>query len=167
MFLWWNSNSLQIIEFHVDAFNWKRLTADRHVYCCSIAPHLKLWLWKDKTWGNSKLPQPWVCLLTSCFLGCLSISLDSLVMWGQNVFSKWLEIETEHSVRCTKPSYRHMYSEVVSCPAKSCDVRMLWIQCSVVHRSAHCKAYCMLVQVLNEHPYVFHSTDVTTQNTYF
>ena len=44
---------------------------------------------------------------------------------GRNVFSKWLEIETENSVRCTKPSYKHEHSEVFSCPAKSCDVRML------------------------------------------
>lgn len=74
---------------------------------------------------------------------------------GRNMFSKWLEIETEHSVRCTKPSYKNMHSEVFSCPAKSCDVRMLWIQCSEVYRSAHCKACYMLVQLLSRHPMFF------------
>ena len=44
---------------------------------------------------------------------------------GRNVFSKWLETEIEHSVRCTMPSYKHVHSEVFSCPAKSCDVIVL------------------------------------------
>jgi len=87
-------------------------------------------------------------------------------MYVWNVFSKWLEKETEHTVRCTKPSYKHMHSEVSSCPAKSCDVRMLRIQCSAVYRSAHGKACCMFVQVLSEHPHVLHTTQVPTQNMY-
>jgi hypothetical protein len=61
----------------------------------------------------------------------------------------------------------YLECEAVSCPAQSCDVRMLWAQYTEVHRSAQCEACFMLVHGSSEHPHVLlFSTQIPTQNTY-
>jgi hypothetical protein len=169
MFLWCNSNSLQIIELHADAWSWRRLIADRQTcVCCNSAAHVKLGHCTVIGQDIRLLPTVSTPSLSSYFIfyGVSAYFIGFSAEVGRNVFSKWLEIETEHSVRCTKPSNKHEHSEVFSCPAKSCDVRMLWILCSEVYRSAQCKACCMLVQVLSKPPCVLHTTQVPTQNMY-
>lgn len=161
MFLWWSSNSLQIIEFHADAWSWRRLIADRHVFAVAVLHMWNLGIvpWQDKTWGTPNCLNPICAFLLYILCGVCIFGFSGDV--GRNVFSEWLEIETERSVRCTMPSNKHVHSEVFRRPAKSCDVRMLWIQCS-----AQCKACCVLVQVLSEHPHVLHTAQVPTQNMY-
>jgi len=69
------------------------LLTDRRVFAVAV---LHMWtlgiaLWQDKTLGYSQLSQPQVCLLTLFSLGCLHISLDSLLMWEEMCFQSGLK----------------------------------------------------------------------------
>ena len=105
--------------------------------CCSSAPHVKRRHCAVTRQDTRSLPTASALCLSSYFMfsGVSAYFFGFSGDMGRNLFSKWFEIEIEHSVRHTMRSYKHMHSEVFSCPAKSCDVRMLWIQCS-----AQCKA---------------------------
>jgi len=132
--------------------------------CCSSAPHVKLRHCAVTRQDMRLLPTASVPCLSSYFMfsGVSAYFFGFSGDVGRNVFSKWLEIEIEHSMRCTMPSYRHMHSEVFSCPTKSCDVRMLWIQ-----HSAQCKACLCLCRSWASIPMYLHHPSPNTAYVYF
>jgi len=99
MFLWCNSNSLQIIELHADAWSWRRLIADRQAWtCCNSAAHVKLGHCAMTGQDIRLLPTVSTPSLSSYFIfsGVSAYFIGFSAEVGRNVFSKWLEIETEH-----------------------------------------------------------------------
>jgi hypothetical protein len=138
--------------------------------CCSSAPNVKLWHCAVTRQDMRLLPTASTLSLSSYFMfsGVYAFFIGFSCDVGRNVFSEWLEIESEHSVRCTKPSYKHVHSEVFSCPANSCDVRMLWIQCSEVHRSA-CPVQGLYAYAGSERtpPCASHHPSPNTEYVYF
>jgi hypothetical protein len=138
--------------------------------CCSSAPHVKLQHCAVTREDMRLLPTSPTLSLSSYFMfsGVSAYFTGFSGDVGRNVFSKWLEIETEHSVRCTKPSYKHAHSEVLSCPAKSCDVWMLCIHCSEVYRSA-CPLQGLYACAGTEHttPCASHHPSPNTEYVYF
>jgi len=138
--------------------------------CCSSAPNVKLWHCTMTRQDIRLLPTASTLSLSSYFMfsGVYEFFIGFSCDVGRNVFSECLEVETEHSVRCTKPSYKHVHSEVFGCPANSCDVRMLCIPCSEVYRSP-CPVRGLYAYAGSERipPCALHHPSPNTEYVYF